>query len=138
MKIVISHNGKDYSGQIGTIKQAFLGVEDHGIFSASLGFSWPGGGVSAGNYGLDQWSEKDQRRVGTAYGLDHIKAILDTIGVTDWSNLVGTNAIVLFEATGSFLGQMSKGVASLDGTRVLIFSEHFEQWKADHPDDIAA
>ena len=137
MKITIDHNGVEYGGQIGTIKHAFLGTEDHGIFSAMLHFEWPGGGIGAGGYGLDQWSEARKRRIGTGYGLDHIKAILETVGVAEWSQLVGKSAVVLFEPAGSWIGSMSVGIASLDGTRVLVFAEHFEQWKADHPDEVS-
>ena len=36
IKTTILHEGKTYTGQIGTIKSTQLGVQDHGIMTASL------------------------------------------------------------------------------------------------------
>lgn len=77
---------------------------------------WPGGGVGVGGLVLDEWSEEDDRRIGTAFGLDHIKAILDVIGVDSWEQIAGRRAIALFEGSGGW-GARSVGIASADGDR---------------------
>jgi len=71
------------------IESTFLGVEDHGIFTFSLMLDYGGSGQGFGQYGLDSWDEKEGRRVGTAYGVEMIKAILEVVGVEKWEALEG-------------------------------------------------
>jgi len=130
--ITFEHNGTVYGGQIGTIKSTRLGFEDHGILSVSLDVGWHGGGVGAGGYCLDEPKDRDGRdwtRTGTAYGLDHIIRIIETVGVNKWEDLKGHQVIVLFEGR-SILGAQCVGIASTtDEDRVLIFREHADTWR---------
>lgn len=136
VRTVVTHNGKDYTGQIATIKSAFFGKAYHDIISTSLVFEWPHGSVSVGGYCLDTpvFDEQENfvRREGTAWGLTFLMATMETIGVEGWNDLVGEKALVLFDGPNAW-GSESVGFASLDGERVLITKEHLEQWKADHP-----
>ncbi len=130
--ITISHNGVEYGGQIGTIKSTRLGEEGHGILTASLAVEWTGGGVNAGGYCLDEPRDRDGRdysRRGTAYGLDHVMRIMETVGVESWEKLVGQQVVVLFEGRSAW-GAMCVGIASTtDEDRVLIFKEHADSWR---------
>lgn len=134
-QLAIEHNGKTYYGQIARIDSTNFGSEDHGILTAMLHCSWKGGGIGVGQYCLDapikDASGKHSHREGTGYGLDHLMAIMCTVGVDRWEQLPGKQVIILFEGK-SPLGSIAKGIASLLDDDVLIFSEHADKWQEDH------
>lgn len=140
--ITVEHNGKTYAGTVMRIESTRLGIQDHGIVTASLSMKAGSTGVNVGGYCLDA-PVKDAagrflRREGTGYGLDYVMQVLHTVGVDTWEQLKGREVIVLWSGNGG-LGQMSLGIAHLtDESRVLILSEHAENWKAAHPEDVHA
>ena len=71
------------------IERTSLGIEDHGILTAVLGLDYGGVGQGFGGYSLDNWSNEDGRRVGTAYGMEFVSRILKTVGVEKWEDLKG-------------------------------------------------
>ena len=73
----------------GKIESTMLGIEDHGIMSFFLHIKFDGSGQGFGGYALDQWNEAKKKRVGTAFGLDCIKNIIETVGVSKWEDLKG-------------------------------------------------
>lgn len=132
--IVIEHNGVKYTGHIATIKSTRLGYEDHGILTTSLDLSWEGSGVGFGGYCLDEPKNRlgrDYTRVGTAYGLDYIIRVMETVGVDRWEKLQGSRVIVLFDYTpsGSTWGGVVRGIAALQDDKVFIPSEHADAWR---------
>lgn len=131
--IAIEHNGKTYGGQIGTIRSTRLGYQDHGILTADLNVEWAGGGVSVGGFVLDKPRDRDASdytREGTAYGLDQIIRILETVGVERWEDLKGQQIIVLFEGKSVWGSQAVGLAATTDDEKVLVLREHAEAWKA--------
>jgi hypothetical protein len=132
--LTIEHGGSTFMGHIGTIKATSLGYEDHGILTASLTVEWQGGGVSVGGFCLDTPRDrqaKDYARKGTAYGLDHVIRLMETVGVDRWEDLKGKQVIVLFDGpTRSTLGLMSRGIASTtDESKVFVLKEHADLWR---------
>ena len=131
--LTIEYDGKTYYGHLARIASTSLGYEDHGILTAYLHCEWTGGGVGVGGFCLDspkpreQRDEDDYSRVGTAYGLDHLIRILDTVGVDRWEQLPGQQVIVLFETENSW-GSTSKGLAGVLNDKVLILAAHAQQW----------
>ena len=77
-----------------TITEADLGVEDHGIFTCFITLTGDGWGQGFGGYALDKWDEAQHKRIGTAHGMDFIKGIMDTFGVSMWSELRGKHCRV--------------------------------------------
>jgi len=77
-----------------------LGVEDHGIFSCYLHLSGDGWGCGFGGYALDEYKNELKRRVGTAYGMEFIGAILRTLEVETWEKLKGQHCRVETEGVG--------------------------------------
>lgn len=71
------------------ITSTSLGAEDHGIFTVSLCLEYESGVQCFGGYAMDSYDKIKKRRVGTAYGLEFIKRVMDTVGVTEWSQLAG-------------------------------------------------
>lgn len=126
--ITVEHDGQTYYGQLGTIRRTSLGFEDHGILSAHLHVEWPGGGVGVGGYCLDQPKDRDGGREGTAYGLDHIIQVIETVGVSSWEKLTGQHVIVLFNRPNS-LGLMSQGIAGVTNDKVLVLKAHADAWR---------
>jgi hypothetical protein len=129
--IAVEHGGKTYSGQIARIDSTSLGWEDHGILTANLHCTWPGGGISVGGFCLDESTgTPDWARRGTAYGLDHVMRLMETVGVTAWEKLPGEQVIVLFDAEPgrSTLGSRSVGIAGLFNESVLVLQEHADAW----------
>lgn len=75
----------------GRVVRTFLGVEDHGIFTFSISIDYGSAGQAYGNYALDGWDETLGRRIGIAFGIEAIKAVLKTLGVESWEKLPGTH-----------------------------------------------
>lgn len=71
------------------IRSTMLGVEDHGIFSCILSLDYAGSGQGFGGYALDEYEPQRKARFGTAYGMEFIKRILDTLEVDKWEALKG-------------------------------------------------
>lgn len=128
--IMIDHNGRTLYGHVATIESTFLGYEHHGIFTAGLHLKWDSSGVKFGDYCLDDVPGDDEKRHGTAFGMDHIIEIMRTVGVGTWEALKGKRVIVLFD-TESGWGSMVQGIANIDDDdRVFIPKDHAEAWKA--------
>ena len=130
-RIQIEHNGKTYGGHIATIDRTTLGSPSHGVVSAWLHTKWLGGGVGVGGLCLDEPLKDDDgkfiKRVGTAYGLDHIMQVMETVGVEKWEDLPGKHIIVLFEGK-SIWGATSVGIAGITNGKVLIYKDHVSEW----------
>lgn len=129
--ITVTHNGIDYVASVAKVEYTRLGAEDHGIFTASIGFVSGAWHQSMGDYCLDEpLRDADGsflRREGTAYGLDHVMRLLWVFGVSKWEDVKGQSALVLRTEPFGFI----KGVANLhDEDRVFIPTEHADEWRA--------
>lgn len=101
-------DGKDYFLELGIIEDAFLGREDHGIFTYTLMFNFAGSHQGAGNFVL-----ADPTNFGK-----HVQAILDFFG-SNWCDLQGQDAYVMRESVyGPIVGILSK-----NRSKFMIFSE---------------
>lgn len=130
--LTIIHNDVTYTGHVATIKSTILGREDHGILSAYLDLQWAGSGVLFGGYSLDTPGdrESDDRRIGSAFGMDHVIELLRVVGVDSWERLKDKQVIVLFGEGGSWGGR-ALGLAHVtDEHKVFILQEHADAWKA--------
>lgn len=81
----------------GKIESTMLGIEDHGIMSFFLHLKFDGTGQGFGGYALDQWSEVKDKRVGSGFGIECIRYILETVGVSKWEDLKGKYVRVQYE-----------------------------------------
>lgn len=131
--LTVEHDGTTYHGHAAVIKSTSLTYEDHGILTAYVACEWPSAGITVGGYCLDKSTgSPDYKRVGTAYGLDHIIRLLDVVGVHSWEAMAGKQVIVLFSEANT-LGRQAVGLAHItDESKVFILSEHAEQWRLDH------
>ena len=67
-----------------------LGYAESGVFTFWLVLDLQdGGGVSIGGYAMDEYDKIMKDRIGTAYGMNLIKRILEVVGVRTWEDLKG-------------------------------------------------
>lgn len=98
---------KTFTESIAKVESTFLGVEDHGIFTAMVHVSYGGSGQGIGGYALDTYVESTKERRGTDYGMEWIRRFLNAAGVDSWEKLVGRTFIVLKDGdewTGKVVG----------------------------------
>ena len=89
-----------------------------------------GGSQGVGGLALDAWSEKDDRRIGTAYGCEMIRRILITLNVDDFSEMSGKHIWVIGKGEGfSFkpTGICRLRVDSKEEPKPLIFSHVYDE-----------
>jgi len=133
VQTIITHNGVQYSADVMQIKRTSLGKEDHGLWTANLHCEGAGSGISLGGYRLDMYDKVDKRSFGTAYGLDNIMRICQTVGVEKWEDLPGKRIYILFEGTDGHWGKVASGLANIDTGKALIFKDHVQEWKDRDP-----
>lgn len=72
------------------VKSTHLGMEDHGIFTAMIHLEWDHAGQGFGGYMLDTYNKEKDKRVGTEYGMEFIRRLLETLELEKWEDLPGT------------------------------------------------
>lgn len=71
------------------ITNADIFIEDHDILTFAIGIdSSAGWSTNIGSFYLD-WEDKEGKRISATYTSTIIRAILETVGVRSWNDLVG-------------------------------------------------
>lgn len=107
------------------IESTMLGIEDHGIMTFMITLDYGGSAQGYGGYAFDSYDRDNKKRVGSAFGIDAIRSLLEAVGVTRWEDLKGKYVRVeresgwsgkifavghIVESKWCNLGTMSKGV----------------------------
>lgn len=72
------------------IESTMLGTEDHGILTCYLTVAYDKClRQGFGGYALDRFDKTRDCRIGTAYGMEFVSRIMQTIGVEKWEDLKG-------------------------------------------------
>ena len=71
------------------IEYTFLGIEDHGIFTFTIGLKYEGSGQGFGGYALDSYDKVTDSRIGWPVGIEMIRKILEALEVDSWEKLPG-------------------------------------------------
>ena len=79
---------KKLEKELGVITDTMLGIEDHGLFTFSIGFDFGTSSQGFGNVSLDTYDKNSDKRVGTAEGCEAIMRLLEAVGVRKWEDLV--------------------------------------------------
>ena len=77
------------------IESTMLGIEDHGIMTCFLYLNYGGSGQGFGGYGLDGFDKAKDKRVGTAWGMEFVRRVLETFEVDSWEKLSGKHCRVV-------------------------------------------
>lgn len=113
---------------IAKAESTFLGVEDHGIFTVSIMFTFGGSGQGTPGHSLDTYDPQLKRRVGTAAGCDYIMRVISAFGVDSWEKIKGRTILVLKKDEW---GGMIEGLKPLptEPGHEFIFADWMEQAK---------
>ena len=71
------------------ITGTMLGKEDPGIMTCYITLDYGGPIQVFGGYTLDEYDKQKKTRIGTAYGLEFIREILEVLEVDTWEKLKG-------------------------------------------------
>ena len=77
------------------IESTMLGIEDHGIMPCFLYLNYGGSVQGFGGYGLDGFDKAKAKRVGTAWGMEFVRRVLETFEVDSWEKLYGKHCRVV-------------------------------------------
>lgn len=118
---IITHNGKEYLAEICSVRETFLGIEDHGLFAAILELEGQSWGTHFHFSVLDgNPRESLGERTPTAYGMFVLKEILNTLGVTSWEKVKWQKLFLLRDK----VTDMPQGIAHLeDEDKILIVED---------------
>lgn len=124
----------EYRNTIAKITDTFLGVQDHGIWTATLTVEYENGGVQGiGGYALDQPLRAPDGeflgRFGTADGMEFVRRTCAAVGVETWEELKGKIVRVLFDPDDTGLSAQPRGIAAgpfSRGGRLFVFGDHME------------
>lgn len=108
--------------RIGKIRGTFLGVEDHGILTATLTMDFGGSGMTIGGYECDEHVARDKPRRGLPQGMTFVRRVLEACGVRSWEALTGRTVYVLMD------DQRPVGIEPLPTElgKVFLFAEVYE------------
>jgi hypothetical protein len=79
------------------IDSTMLGVEDHGIMTCMIGLDYGGSHQGFGGYSFDGPKGRKSKtgdRIGTAFGCEFIRRVLEVVGVETWEQLKGKHVRV--------------------------------------------
>lgn len=103
------------------IDGTMLGVEDHGIMTCYLHLDYGDGGHQAfGGYSMDTpikaktGCTDGMGRVGTAFGCELVKRIIETVGAAKWEDLKGYYIRVKYnDPNGPMIGDFSEKILAI-------------------------
>jgi NADH:ubiquinone oxidoreductase subunit 5 (subunit L)/multisubunit Na+/H+ antiporter MnhA subunit len=112
--------------RIGKITDTMLGIEDHGIFTATLFMDYGGVGQGVGNLFLDDYDEATRKRVPSTCAGAFIAGVLRACGVRQWEHVKGRTIYVLFNEETGYQAIGIENLPTEPGERFL-FTEIKEQ-----------
>lgn len=92
--------------EIGRVKRAFVGIEDHGILTFYVDLDFGGKGQAYGGACLDEWNPRLRRRVGTALGCELLLQLHRFFGVTELSKATGQAVVAEREGDAGWSGMI--------------------------------
>ena len=109
--------------RIAKVRDVHLGWEDHGIFTCWLDLDYGDSGQGAGLYALDEWDESQDRRVGTAQGLECIMRLMQVFNVNEWSEIEGRTCY----AIATYTKVLGLEPLPTEGGKALMFDELWKE-----------
>lgn len=69
------------------IRETFLGIEHHAIFTFSIQLDYGSAVQLFGNYPLDDYDKERGMRIGSAFGSELLRSVIDCFEVDSWEKL---------------------------------------------------
>lgn len=113
------------------ITKAKLEIKERGILNFWIFVDYENGGSQGiGGIALDTWDKGKDRRVGTAYGCEIIRRLLEILNVDDFSEM--SNKMIWVYGEGEGLAFQPKGLGPLNVSGAhnskLIFDEVLQEF----------
>ena len=117
--------------KLAKITSAKLEIKERGILNFWIFVDYEDfGRQGIGGLALDQWDKEKDRRVGTAYGCEMIRRLLDTLNVNDFSEM--KDKMIWVHGEGDGLRFKPKGIEPLKVSGLkkepLIFDDVFSEF----------
>jgi len=116
---------------LGKVEDAYIEIEDHGILTCWVQLDKEDGFHQAfGGYSLDSFDKDEDRRIGTAAGLDYILRLLQIFGVSKLEDIKGKMCYALYDGGSQTLSRTIKGLRTLkiDGNETFLIKDWQEKW----------
>lgn len=120
--------------ELAKISNVFIGIEDHSImtFEITVDYESYGSQVISG-YALDKYDINKKRRVGTAYGCEIIRRIIEEFNISNFEELKGKHCWIFGEGEGFTF--KPKGIKSLcvdnKHSSGINFNDIYNEFKSD-------
>lgn len=117
--------------QLAKITSATLEIKERGILNFWIFVDYEEGGAQGiGGIALDDYDKSKDTRVGTAYGCEMIRRLLETLDVNDFSEM--KNKIIWVYGTGTGFSFKPLGIQLLNVNgskkKPLIFNDVYEEF----------
>jgi len=117
--------------KLAKITSAKLEIKERGILNFWIFVDYEDfGSQGIGGIALDEWSEDKKIRIGTAYGCEIIRRLLETLNVNDFSEM--KDLMIWVHGTGDGLGFNPKGIEPLKvsglNKEALIFDDVYNEF----------
>jgi len=122
--------------KLAKIKSARLSLQDAGIFTFWINVDYEDGfSQNVGGYALDTYDADKKCRVGTAYGCEMIRRLLEEFGINDFSEMAGKYIWVIGKGDEHGFNFRPTGIQRLkcDGikTKGVMFYDIMEDFRID-------
>jgi len=122
--------------KLAKIKSASLSLQSAGVFTFWINVDYEDGlSQNVGGYALDTYDADKKCRVGTAYGCEMIRRLLEEFGINDFSEMAGKYVWVIGEEGKLGFQFRPTGIKRLSCDRVdtkgVMFDEIFRDFKTD-------
>lgn len=114
--------------ELGKVEKADLFIEDHGCLTFFIYLDFGGSSQGFGGLTLDEWSKKDDRRIGTAAGLDLILRLLSLFSVDRLSEIKGRSVFAVREKSEGFGPIIGLELPQFDGGASLLVEDWRSYW----------
>lgn len=115
--------------QLARIDHVFFGYEDHGILTMNIGLDYDGSTHQGfGGYCLDSFDKDEDRRIGTAGGMDYVIQILKCLGANSIDEIKGKMCYAIKDKPGFFGKVIGIKQIPQDGKGIFLIKDWQEKW----------
>jgi len=115
--------------QLARIDEVFFGYEDHGILTMMIGLDYDGSTHQGfGGYCLDSFDKEEDRRIGTAAGMDYVIQVMKCVGANNIGEIKGKMVYAIKDTPGFFGKVIGLKQIPQDGKGKFLIKDWQEKW----------